>query len=204
MNGSPWRVNLGWDSGPFQPQEGARDEIDMLKLHQDASAAIPSIPWEAVMKTTIRRTAGVAGAAVLTLASVNGLAAGCAHDVHGAPQVTVTKLSDNDSIIQYFSPATLIMDNPKDPRHRAFGECRGQGVVTKGVQMWTGGCVWKTADGDSWIGLWSSKPGDTGVEKREAMQGTASQYGTGKLASMGRINVKWTGLANGGSYFCED
>ena len=96
-----------------------------------------------------------------------------------------------------------IMDNPKDPRHRAFGECRGQGVVTKGVQVWTGGCVWKTADGDSWIALWSSKPGDTGTEKREAPHGTGINYGTGKLASIGRT-TKWTGLANGGSYFCDD
>src|SRR4249919_3346355 len=98
----------------------------------------------------------------------------------------------------------MIMDDPKDPRHRAFGECRGQGVVTNGVQVWTGACIWRTPEGDAIVAMWAAKPGDTGTENREAMKGTAVLKGSGKFAALNNKVVKWTGLANGGSYFCND
>jgi hypothetical protein len=85
-------------------------------------------------------------AALVTVLPFGAIGANCGHDVHGAPRIEETKLAPNNSIITYFSPATLIMDNPSDPRHRAFGECRGQGVVTDGVARWQGGCIWKTSD----------------------------------------------------------
>ena len=140
----------------------------------------------------------------VALASANAIAANCGHDVHGAPRIEETKLAPNNSIISYFSPATLIMDNPSDPRHRAFGECRGQGVVTDGVAVWQGGCFWKSSETDvAWV-RWSSKPGDTGTEQRDAPKGTAEWHGTGKMQSLNGKTGKWTGLANGGSYFCDD
>ena len=146
------------------------------------------------------------GIAAITLAfaSVGAIAANCGHDVHGAPRIEETKLAPNNSIISYFSPATIVMDNPSDPRHRAFGECRGQAVVTDGVSVWQGGCIWKSSDTDvGWV-TWSAKPGDTGSEKRDALHGTAVFHGTGKMQSLNGRKVKWTGLANGGSYFCDD
>src|SRR5215813_3924532 len=152
------------------------------------------------MMTTLVRLTAIAFA----FASLNALAANCGHDVHGAPRVEETKLAPNNSILTYFSPATLIMDNTADPRHRAFGECRGQGVVSDGVQRWQGGCIWKSSDQDvSWV-FWSSKPGDTGTENRDAPKGTAVWHGTGKMQSLNGKTAKWTGLANGGSYFCDD
>jgi hypothetical protein len=87
-------------------------------------------------------------AALVGVLPFGAIGANCGHDVHGAPRIEETKLAPNNSIITYFSPATLIMDNPSDPRHRAFGECRGQAVVTDGVQRWQGGCVWKKSDAD--------------------------------------------------------
>jgi hypothetical protein len=65
-------------------------------------------------------------AALVALLPFSAIAATCGHDVHGAPRIEETKLAPNNSIITYFSPATVIMDNPSDPRHRAFGECRGR------------------------------------------------------------------------------
>jgi hypothetical protein len=135
---------------------------------------------------------------------LSALGANCGHDVHGAARIEQTKLLPNSSVIHYFSPATLIMDNPADPRHRAFGECRGQGVVTNGVGLWTGACIYKSADGDAYVSVWSAKPGDTGTENRDALKGTAVTQGTGKFAAMNNKTTKWTGLANGGSYFCDD
>lgn len=143
-------------------------------------------------------------ALLLALSPFSTLGANCGHDVHGAPLIEETKLTPNNSIIHYFSPATVVMDNPADPRHRAFGECRGQAVITNGVARWTGACIWKSADGDALVAMWSSKPGDTGSENRDALKGTAAWQGTGKFASMNNKTGKWTGLGNGGSYFCDD
>ena len=143
-------------------------------------------------------------AAVLALLPFGAYGATCGHDAHGAPRIEETKLTPDNSIIHYFSPATLIMDNPADPRHRAFGECRGQGVITNGVGRWIGACIWKSADGDIVVAMWSQKPGDTGTEKRNADHGTAVWQGTGKFAAMNNKTAKWTGLDNGGSYFCDD
>ncbi len=143
-------------------------------------------------------------AALLALLPLSALGANCGHDVHGAPRIEETKLTPNTSVIHYFSPATLVMDNPADPRHRAFGECRGQGVITDGVGRWTGACIWKSADGDIAVGMWSSKPGDAGTEKRDALNGTVVWQGTGKFMAMNKKTGKWTGLANGGSYLCDD
>ena len=143
-------------------------------------------------------------AALLALLPFSAIGANCGHDVHGAPLIEETKLTPNSSVIHYFSPATLIMDNPADPRHRAFGECRGQGVVTDGVGRWAGACIWKAADGDIAVGMWSSKPGDMGSENRDAPKGTVVWQGTGKFASLNKKTGKWTGLANGGSYLCDD
>jgi hypothetical protein len=130
--------------------------------------------------------------------------AGCGHDVHGAPTIEVTELGDGSSVFHYFSPATMIMDDPSDPRHRAFGECRWQGITTiDGVTNAAGGCFWKDADGDIWIAHGTAKPGDMGTEDRETLHGTAVTGGTGKFASKAGT-IKWSGLANGGSYFCDD
>jgi len=137
------------------------------------------------------------------LLPLNALAANCGHDVHGAPRIEETKLVQNSSVIHYFSPATLIMENHADPRHRAFGECRGQAVVTNGVGRWTGACIWKSGD-DILTGMWSAKPGDTGTENRDAVKGSVVFQGTGKFAAMNGKTAKWTGLANGGSYFCDE
>lgn len=155
------------------------------------------------MNKTIQALA-LGGAAALSLACTQALAARCGHDAHGAPRIEVTKLTDTDSVITYFSPATLIMDNPKDPVHRAFGECRGQAMINKSGQFWQGACFWKAADGDVFVSNWSSKPGDTGPEKRETLHGTGIFYGTGKFAAAGVTKFRWSGLANGGSYFCEE
>jgi hypothetical protein len=143
----------------------------------------------------------VALAAVLPFSAI---AATCGHDAHGAPRMEETKLAPNNSIITYFSPATIIMENPSDPRHRAFGECRGQGVVTDGVPVWLGGCTYKNPEGDVFWVTWSSKPGDTGSENRDAPKGTAVLHGTGKFQGLNGKTAKWTGLANGGSYVCDD
>lgn len=143
-------------------------------------------------------------AALLALLPLTALGANCGHDVHGAARIEETKLGPNSSVIHYFSPATLIMDNPADPRHRAFGECRGQGIVTNGVGRWTGACIYKSADGDAFVSMWSAKPGDTGTENRDALKGTAVVQGTGKFAAWNNKTSKWTGLANGGSYWCDD
>jgi hypothetical protein len=130
-------------------------------------------------------------AALVAFLPFSALGANCGHDVHGAPRMEETKLAPNNSIITYFSgPSTLIMDNPSDPRHRAFGECRGQGVVTDGVQVWQGGCTWKNSDGDVVWNLWSSKPGDTGTENRDAPKGTAVFKGAGKLQSLNGKTAK--------------
>jgi hypothetical protein len=156
------------------------------------------------MKVTTRMASY--GLAVSMMFSAGAALAGkCGHDVHGAPTIEVTELGANSSLIHYFSPATIIMDDATDPRHRAFGECRGQGVVVDGVPNWTGACIWKTPDGGgAYVAYWSAKPGDKGVEKRDAMQGTARLVGTGTLAFVTGRTAKWTGLANGGSYWCDD
>ncbi|MGD2139895.1 MAG: hypothetical protein PVH25_05835 [Burkholderiales bacterium] len=133
------------------------------------------------------------------------LAAGCGHDVHGAATIEVTQLGESSSLIHYYSPATIIMDDASDPRHRAFGECRGQAVVVDGVANWTGACVWKTPDeSGEYVAYWSAKPGDMGTEKRDALHGTAQLVGSGSLSYLTGASAKWTGLANGGSYFCDD
>ena len=155
------------------------------------------------MKTTTVLT-GCGLAATMVFSSGAVLAGKCGHDVHGSPKIEVTELGENSSVIHAFSPATLILEDTSDPRHRAFGECRGQGIIINGVANWEGACFWKTADGDTWIAQWSAKPGDKGVERRETLHGTARAYGTGKLASLGTVTAKWSGLANGGSYWCED
>ena len=146
------------------------------------------------------------GGLAVVLFSSGGVAfaVDCGHDVHGSPTIEVTELGENTSVIHYFSPATLILDDVTDPRHRAFGECRGQGIVIDGVGKWAGACIWTTADGDSWVAHWTSNPGDKGTEKRDVLHGTARGSGKGKLTSLGRRTSNWSGLANGGSYFCED
>jgi hypothetical protein len=152
----------------------------------------------------VRQCTAACSAALVALLPFSAIAATCGHDVHGAPRIEETKLAPNNSIITYFSPATVIMDNPSDPRHRAFGECRGQGVVTEGVPVWQGGCTYKSSDGDVFWINWSSKPGDTGTENRDAPKGTGVFHGTGKFQGLNGKTGKWTGLANGGSYFCDD
>jgi hypothetical protein len=140
------------------------------------------------------------------------IAANCGHDVHTAPKFEETKLDGKDgknSIQSYYSPAMTIMDNPSDPRHRTWGECRGQGVVSDGVAVWQGGCTMKNADGDAFWVFWSAKPGDTGSEPHapaNAPRGTGVIKGaTGKMQSLIGKTAKWTGLPNGGgSYFCDD
>ncbi len=145
------------------------------------------------------------GMAAGMVVSSNATFAACGHDVHGSPTIEVTQLGENTSVMHYFSPATLIMDDPRDPRHRAFGECRGQGIIIDGVGNYSGACMVKTADGDTGAWQWSSKPGDKGTENREAFHGTPTFIiATGKLARFNGRTVKWSGLANGGSYFCDD
>ena len=134
--------------------------------------------------------------------SAAATAATCGYDVHGAPTIEVTDLGGGASIMHYFSPATLIMEDPNDPRHRAFGECRGQAVLNDGQGDWVGSCVWRTADGDAVVAHWGSPPGDKGVAEGQ-LHGTATMVGSGKLSSISGSN-SWTGLANGGSYFCMD
>ena len=131
--------------------------------------------------------------------------AGCGHDVHGGGTFEVTELGENHSVAHYISPSTIIMDDASDPRHRAFGECRGQAVIIDGVANWIGACINRDADGDVWVAHWSSEPGDTGTENREALHGTftVGVGNTGKYAGK-KWAGKWTGLASGGSYFCED
>ena len=80
----------------------------------------------------------VIGMAVCSLAatfltSISAIAATCGHDVHGAPTIEVTELGENNSVLHYFSPATLVMDDTSHPGHRAFGECRGQGITIDGL-----------------------------------------------------------------------
>lgn len=154
------------------------------------------------MKTLTALTS--CGLAAGMLLSTTSAFSACGHDVHGAPSIEVTQLGDNTSVMHYFSPATIVMDNPKDPRHRAFGECRGQGVTINGVSNWVGACIWKLSDRDVYIAHWLSKPSDKGTESRETMHGTATLNGTGKLAYLNGRTAKWSGLANGGSYFCDD
>lgn len=145
------------------------------------------------------------GLAACLIFSTGAASAACGHDVHGASQVEVTELGKNASIIHYYSPATIIMDDASDPRHRAFGECRGQAVVVDGVANWIGACIWKTPDGGGeYVAYWSAKPGDKGVERRDALHGTARLVGTGSLDFVTGKTAKWTGLANGGSYWCDD
>ena len=134
--------------------------------------------------------------------SVNALAGTCGHDVqYGAVKFEQTKLDDSNAILSYFSPSYLVMDNPKDPRHRAVGECRGQGVLTPQGQTWVGGCFEKTLSGEVHAVYWWSKPGDAGTEKRDAPQGTYKVIAGPMKGKTG----KWTGLeAGGGSYFCDD
>ena len=130
--------------------------------------------------------------------------AACGHDVHGSPTIELTELGETTSVMHFFSPATLIMDDPRDPRHRAFGECRGQAITIDGVSNWVGACIWKQADGDAYVAHWTAKPSDKGVENRETLHGTATLNGTGKFARFNGRTAKWSGLANGGSYFCDD
>lgn len=133
------------------------------------------------------------------------LAGACGHDVHGSPTIEVTELGEGTSVMHYFSPATIIMDDAKDPRHRAFGECRGQAVMIDGVANWEGACIWSRVEGDgAYVAYWTAKPGDKGVERRDALHGTARLAGTGRLAYLNDRTASWTGLANGGSRFCDD
>ena len=147
-------------------------------------------------------TAGICSLSAIFLTSISAIAATCGHDVHGAPPMEVTELGGGNSILHYFSPATLVMDDTSHPAHRAFGECRGQGVTINGVSNWSGSCIWKNTDGDAMIAHWTSKPGDTGTEEG-GLHGTATWVGTGQLSKYSG-NVSWTGLANGGSYLCVD
>ena len=149
----------------------------------------------------------VIGMAVCSLAatfltSISVIAAMCGHDVHGAPTIEVTELGENNSVLRYFSPATLVMDDTSHPTHRAFGECSGQGITIDGVSNWAGSCIWRNSDGDAMVAHWSSKPGDTGTEE-DGLHGTATLGCSGKLAKFGG-SVSWTGLANGGSYLCVE
>ena len=139
-------------------------------------------------------------------------AATCGYDVHTAPKFEETKLDGKggkNAIRSYYSQAVVIMENPSDPRHRTFGECRGQGVVNDGAAVSQGGCTYKNADGDAYWSLWSAKPGDTGSDPQapaNALKGTAVIKGaTGKMQLLVGKTIKWTGLPNGGgSYFCDD
>ena len=142
------------------------------------------------------------GLAATFLTSNLAIAATCGHDVHGSPTIEVTELGENSSVLHYFSPATLVMDDKSHPAHRAFGECRGQGVTIDGVSKWSGSCIWKDSDGDAMVAHWSSSPGDKGTEEG-GLHGIATWIGSGKLAKFGG-SVSWTGLANGGSYLCVE
>jgi len=156
-------------------------------------------PYEETIMTTRVELTVIA----LAFASVNAVAANCGHDVqHGAVRFEQTKLDDNNAVLQYFSPSYIVMDNPKDPRHRAVGECRGQGVITPDGQVWIGTCVAKTTKGEINSVFWYSKPGDMGPEKRaDAPQGTYKVISGPMKGQTG----KWTGLeSGGGSYFCDD
>lgn len=73
-----------------------------------------------------------------------------------------------------------------------------------GVQLWQGGCTWKTSDADVGWSFWSSKPGDIDAEQRDALKGAYALHGIGKMAGLNGKTGKWTGLANGGFYFCDD
>ena len=108
------------------------------------------------MKTIIG--AVVCSLATTFLFSISAIAATCGHDVHGAPTIEVTELGSNNSILHYFSPATLVMDDTSHPAHRAFGECRGQGITIDGVSNWAGSCIWTNSDGDAIVAHWSSNP----------------------------------------------
>ena len=56
-----------------------------------------------------------------------------------------------------------------------------------------------------WTVEWSSKPTDKGMENREALHGTYKVVvATGKMARFLGTTGKWSGLANGGSYWCQD
>ena len=147
-------------------------------------------------------TAVVYSLAAAFLTSISAIAATCGHDVHGAPTIEVTELGENNSVLRYFSPATLVMDDTSHPAHRAFGECRGQGITIDGVSNWAGSCIWTNSDGDAVVAHWSSNPGDKGTEEG-GLHGTATWIGSGKLAKFGG-SVSWTGLANGGSYLCVE
>ena len=128
--------------------------------------------------------------------STPAIAKVCGHDVHGAPTAETTDIGDTMQVIHYYSPATLIMDDPSDPRHRAFGVCRGQGVVINGVANWEGARIWKDAAGDAFDCHWKSKPGDQGPEDRETDHGTGvcGGHGTGKFA--GRVaNITWSPIS---------
>ena len=152
---------------------------------------------------TLLAGCGLAAGMIVSIGSA--YAGACGHDVHGASTYEVTQLGENTYYAHYFSPSTIIMDDASDPRHRAFGECRGQAVVIDGVANWTGACIWKRADGaGEYVAHWTSTPSDKGVEKREALHGRARFVGSGSLAFLTGRTAKWTGLANGGSYFCDD
>ena len=156
------------------------------------------------MRTTIALT-GCGLAAAMVFSSSGVWAGACGHDVHGSPTIEVTELGENTSVIHYLSPATIIMENANDPRHRTFGECRGQGIVINGVANWSGACIWKREDGaGEYVAHWTSRPSDKGVEAREALHGTARFVGYGNLAFLTGRTAKWSGLANGGSYWCDD
>ena len=147
-------------------------------------------------------TAGICSLSAIFLTSISAIAATCGHDVHGAPTMEVTELGGGNSILHYFSPATLVMDDTSHPAHRAFGECRGQGITIDGATNLAGSCIWTNSVGDSMVAHWSSSPGDKGTEE-EGLHGTATWIGSGKLAEFGG-RVSWTGLANGGSYLCVE
>ena len=139
----------------------------------------------------------------LAFASVNAVAANCGHDIqHGAVRFEQTKLDDNNAVQHYFSPSYIVMDDPKDPRNRSVGECRGQGIVSPQGATWVGGCTTKSLNGEVNSALWYSRPGDMGPEKRaDAPQGTYV-FIAGPLKGK---TGKWTGLeSGGGSYFCDD
>lgn len=74
-----------------------------------------------------------------------------------------------------------------------------------GVSNWTGACIWEKPDGSGeYVAYWSAKPGDKGVEQRDTLHGTARLVGSGSLSFLTGKTAKWTGLANGGSYWCDD
>lgn len=151
------------------------------------------------MRATVKLLAVIGCACLAAEAREN-----CGHDVSGSPRFEQTTVGDQFALIHYFSPSTIVMDDPKDPRHRLFGECRGQAVVHNGVAVWDGACVYKTQSGDSYWATWSAKPGDTGTENRDTLHGTSLIRASGKFAAFDGKRVKWSGLTNGGSYFCSE